>query len=223
MKHEPFWSLDDVRNAFTHPLPGAKAHYKVATESRIRELLSPLPPITKAASVLLLLYSVDGCLHFPLIQRASNPRDRHGGQVSLPGGSQKANELIQDTAFREAEEEVGVKSDKIIFIGQLSPIYVPPSNFLVSPCVAAINQRPHFCINADEVDELFEVPLSSLMNSASLRFGELELQDRKVKVPHFQLGSVNVVGATAMILSEFQMLLDATNRLLSTAVSAETA
>jgi 8-oxo-dGTP pyrophosphatase MutT (NUDIX family) len=155
----------------------------------------------------LLLYKYQDCFHFPLIRRMYNARDRHSGEVSLPGGSQDSNESIQETALRETEEEIGVVRDKINVLGTLSPMYIPPSNFLVTPTVAEIDYRPDFQCNRNEVAELFEVPLSLLLEPNCCQREQWELEGIKVTVPFYQTGSLKVWGATAMILSEFSMLI----------------
>ncbi len=163
-------TIEQIRAAFKFPLPGFEGQIKLAPEFRIKELGRPQPSNAKTAGVLLLLYKYQDCFHFPLIRRMYNARDRHSGEVSLPGGSQDSNESIQETALRETEEEIGVVRDKINVLGTLSPMYIPPSNFLVTPTVAEIDYRPDFQCNRNEVAELFEVPLSLLPRISQMNF-----------------------------------------------------
>ncbi len=200
-------TLEQIRAAFKRPLPGLEAQIKLAPEIRIKELRSPQPANARPAGVLILLYPHYGQLHFPLIHRTSNGHDRHSDQVSLPGGSQEANESIQATALREAQEEIGVTVDQINVVGTLSTIYIPPSNFLVTPTVGYVDHRPDFHSDTNEVAALIEVPLATLFDPASIRREEWELRGMKVEVPFYQIGMHKVWGATAMILSEFSMLL----------------
>lgn len=200
-------TLEQIRDAFKRPLPGLEAQIKLAPEIRIKELRTPQPLDAKPAGVLILLYPHRGQLHFPLIHRTSNGHDRHSDQVSLPGGSQEANESIQRTALREMEEEIGVTRDQINIVGTLSTIYIPPSNFLVTPTVGYVDHRPDFHCDTHEVAELVEVPLATLFDPASIRREEWELRGTKVEVPFYLIGPHKVWGATAMILSEFSMLL----------------
>ncbi len=200
-------TLDNIRAALKRPLPGLEAQIKLAPEIRVKELRTPQPVDAKPAGVLILLYAHQGQLHFPLIHRTSNGHDRHGDQVSLPGGSQEANESIQATALREAQEEIGAAIDQITVVGTLSTIYIPPSNFLVTPTVGYVDHRPDFHCDPNEVAELIEVPLVTLFDPASIRREEWELRGLKVQVPFYQIGTHKVWGATAMILSEFSMLL----------------
>jgi 8-oxo-dGTP pyrophosphatase MutT (NUDIX family) len=199
-------SLEDIHAAFKRPLPGLEAQIKLAPEFRIKELRTLQPSNAKPAGVLVLLYPHQDQLHFPLIHRTSNGHDRHSDQVSLPGGSQEADESIQATALREAQEEIGVSADQINVVGTLSTIYIPPSNFLVTPTVGYIDHRPDFHSDTNEVAALIEVPLTTLFDPNSIRREEWELRGLKVEVPFYQIGARKVWGATAMILSEFRML-----------------
>lgn len=90
----------------------------------------------------------------------------HSSQIAFPGG--KTDEGDADptaTALREAAEEVGLDSAFVQILGQL-PEYLTGSAFVVTPVVALV--RPGFTLlpNADEVADVFEVPLEFLMNPA---------------------------------------------------------
>ena len=131
----------------------------------------------------------------------------HGGQISLPGGSQEAGESLRQTALREAREEIGAACAQVELLGELSPIYIPPSNFLVTPTVGCVDQPPDFRCDPREVDELIEVPLSALFDRDVVKREPWVLRGATVEVPFYQIGPHKVWGATAMILSEFSMLL----------------
>ncbi len=131
----------------------------------------------------------------------------HSGQISLPGGSQEAGESLQETALREACEEIGAACAELDVLGQLSPLYIPPSNFLVTPTVGWADQRPDFRCDPREVAELIEVPLSALFDRNVMKREPWTLRGATVEVPFYQIGPHKVWGATAMILSEFSLLL----------------
>lgn len=91
----------------------------------------------------------------------------HSGQIAFPGG--KTDEEDSDaiaTALRESFEEVGLDSAFVQILGTM-PEYVTGSAFVVTPVVALI--RPGFRLipNANEVADVFEVPLAFLMNPAN--------------------------------------------------------
>ena len=136
------------------------------------------PEGLSAASVLVpLVQRADG-LHVLLTRRSEHLRD-HAGQISFPGG--RVEQVDADavaTALREAEEEVGLPRDAVDVIGQL-PHYTTVTRYVVTPVVALV--RPPFDLRLDafEVAEAFEVPLSFLMTPAHHRRHEFELQGER--------------------------------------------
>ena len=199
-------TLENIRAALEKPLPGLAAQIKLAPEYRIESLRATPPADARVAGVLILLYQHDGVWHFPLIRRAEDGLT-HSGQISLPGGSQEAGESLRETALREACEEIGAACADVEVLGQLSPIYIPPSNFLVTPTVGYADRRPDFRCDPREVAELIEVPLSALFDRDVVKREPWTLRGVTVEVPFYQIGPHKVWGATAMILSEFSLLL----------------
>ncbi len=199
-------TLDGVRAALQQPLPGLAAQLKLAPEYRVESLRAKPPAEARPAGVLILLYPHDGAWHFPLMKRVDDGLV-HSGQISLPGGSQEPGESLRETALREACEEIGAACAEVEAIGQLSTIYIPPSNFLVTPTVGYVAERPDFRCDPREVAELIEVPLSMLFDRDVVKREPWNLRGVTVEVPFYQIGPHKVWGATAMILSEFSMLL----------------
>jgi 8-oxo-dGTP pyrophosphatase MutT (NUDIX family) len=196
----------DLRAALARPLPGIAAQIRLAPEYRIESLRAAPPVDARAAGVLILLYLFNGAWRFPLMRRVEDGLV-HGGQISLPGGSQEAGESLRETALREACEEIGAACAGVEVLGQLSAIYIPPSNFLVTPTVGCVFERPDFRCDPREVAELIEVPLSTLFDQDAVKREPWVLRGVTVEVPFYQIGPHKVWGATAMILSEFSMLL----------------
>lgn len=200
-------NLEDIRAALQQPLPGLAAQIKFAPEYRLPGLRDDPPANARPAGVLILLYPYAGEWHFPLMRRVEDGLT-HSGQISLPGGSQEAGESIRETALREACEEVGAACTEVDVLGQLTTIYIPPSNFLVTPTVGQVEHRPDFKCDPREVAELIEVPLSTLFDPNVVRREPWMLRGTQVEVPFFQIGLHKVWGATAMILSELKMILE---------------
>ncbi|MBI5564229.1 MAG: CoA pyrophosphatase [Chloroflexi bacterium] len=199
--------LEDIRAALQQPLPGLAAQIKLAPEYRLSSLRNDPPANARPAGVLILLYAHAGEWHFPLMKRVEDGLT-HSGQISLPGGSQEAGESIRETALREACEEIGAGCTEVEVLGQLTTIYIQPSNFLVTPTVGQVDHRPDFKCDLREVAELIEVPMSTLFDPNVVKREPWTLRGTQVEVPFFQIGSHKVWGATAMILSEFKMILE---------------
>ncbi|MEO1653115.1 MAG: CoA pyrophosphatase [Bacteroidota bacterium] len=201
--------LDFIQNRLQSDLPGSEAHFKMAPMARVTNKSRFAPnEKTRNGGVLILLYPEGNKLYFPLILR---PEDTgvHSGQVALPGG--KRDEEDQDiihTALREAWEEVGVDVQRAQVLGQLSEIYIPPSNFLVSPTIAAIKERPVFNPSIHEVAQLILVDLEEFRYNNGKQMKEVTARYMKSTVPCYELNGHTVWGATAMILSEFLSILE---------------
>lgn len=200
-------TIDEVRRAMQHPLPGLAAQAAMAPPYRsdmIKQMLNP--PACKQAGVLVLLYPHDGQLYFPLTRRPDSV-EHHKGQISLPGGSQEGGESFSQTALRETEEEIGVDAGAVELLGPLSMMYVPPSNFCIYPFVGYAPRRPDFRLAADEVAELIQAPLDALLDPAAARMEDWEVRGQVWPIPFYQFGPHKVWGATAMILAELVEML----------------
>jgi 8-oxo-dGTP pyrophosphatase MutT (NUDIX family) len=142
-------------------------------ERRLRQsTAAPVP-----AAVLMPIVQREEGLTLLLTRRTAHLHD-HAGQVSLPGGRvDKMDASAIDTALRETEEEVGIDRRHIHVLGTL-PDYLTGTGFRVTPVVALV--RPPFELRADpfEVAEIFEVPLSFLMNGMNHQRRSLELPEQ---------------------------------------------
>ena len=187
------------------PTLGLKAQLKMAPPQRFGTMktLLAIPENVRYAAVMMLLYPIEGELHFCLIQR-SNYAGKHSGQISFPGGKKEEEDVdYWATALRETQEEVGVDSSKVTLLKQLSSTYIPPSNFYVYPYMAYVASRPNFIPEKGEVAQVIEVPLNDLLMEASMQERSITASySDEVVVPMFVFDSCDVWGATAMILAE---------------------
>ena len=170
----------------------------------------------RKSAVLVLIYPIDNDPHIVLMKR-SRDNTVHSQQVSFPGGKvEKEDKTLTDTALREANEEVGVDPKDVQIIGQLSKLYIPPSNFDVYPVVGYLDYKPNFITN-DEVDKLLEVKLSDLLDKknhassakATVGHGYQKIKHRdgnEYVVPCYYVNDEVIWGATAMMLAEFLSL-----------------
>jgi 8-oxo-dGTP pyrophosphatase MutT (NUDIX family) len=162
------------------------------------------PPLKSA--VLLLLYPKEGQLYFPIIRRPVY-NGMHSGQMALPGGKkEELDASLEQTAVREACEEIGICSSDIRILGHLTELFIAVTNIQVLPVVAFARHEPSFVLDAHEVDELFRIPLTDLLNPELKKRELWDLRGQEVEVPFYHLSNHKVWGATAMILSEFESM-----------------
>jgi 8-oxo-dGTP pyrophosphatase MutT (NUDIX family) len=201
----PHLTIEQIRTALRKPLPGPRAQATMAPRPRLLE--SPSGVESRKAGVLLLLYPLRGDLHLPLTVRT--PRlEHHSGQVSLPGGGREEGDAsLQETALREAQEEIGVNAKDLEIAGHLTPLYISTSRNTIYPFVACTPQRPDFRLDAREVAELLEVPLSLLLDPATRREEDWPRHGAILHVPFYAVGQHKIWGATAAVLAEFLALL----------------
>jgi 8-oxo-dGTP pyrophosphatase MutT (NUDIX family) len=159
------------------------------------------PPAPKEAAVLILFYPYNDEIFLPLTRR-TDTLESHKGQVSLPGGAREWGESLQSTALRETCEELNACPGNWQILGRLSPLYIPPSGFLVSPFVAYSPARPEFEPDPVEVAELIETPIAVLRDPGTVTREKWMLHGAPVDVPYYRICGHKVWGATAMVLSE---------------------
>lgn len=137
----------------------------------------------------------------------------HSGQIALPGGKLDASDANAiAAALRETHEEIGLSPDRVEILGTL-PTYITGTAFIVTPVVGLVEPGFTLVPNPQEVDDVFEVPLSFLMNPAHHRRHALEW-DGVVRewysMPYQDGGHERFIwGATAGILRNFYHLLRA--------------
>ena len=122
--------------------------------------------------------------------------------MSLPGGSLDAGEGVADCALREGREELGIPADRVEVLGQLTPLHIGPTNFCLSPVVAALAQRPAFEPHAPEVAEVIELPLDALLDPSNRSVETWRMRGVDRRVPFYAVGNHKIWGATAMVLGE---------------------
>jgi len=151
----------------------------------------------KAAAVLMPLFYERGQYHVLFAVR-SDEVNHHKGQVCFPGGTQEESDssLLQ-TALRETEEELGLRAEGIEILGELDDSITLTSNYVISPFVALIRHPYTLRTRGEEVKETFSVPLSFLMDEASVRPDHYA----------YEYEGHIIWGATAQILRQFIDLL----------------
>jgi 8-oxo-dGTP pyrophosphatase MutT (NUDIX family) len=120
---------------------------------------------TREAAVLVLFGPRNDFGEVVIIERASHLK-AHPGQPAFPGGRvEEGDSSLSQTALREAKEEIGLNPDSIEILGELPQLWIPPSNFKVTP-VLGWWHTPHeiTSIDANEVQAVYQIPLADLIN-----------------------------------------------------------
>ncbi len=188
----------------TVPLKGKISHNKImdlkVRANIFKEANHKVAP--KNSAVLCLVYPGKNDLaHIVFILR-KNYKGHHTGQIAFPGGKAEPEDYsAEDTALREAKEEVGIDPNQVKIIRKLSPLYIPISNYKVQAFLGYTDKYPVFKRQISEVEAIIEAPLIDF-----LRLPPVPIQkkyfDQTYKLHAFQTGNLLIWGATAMILSE---------------------
>ncbi len=208
MNFETFMAL--VPKLANSPLPGEESHLKMAPPER-RELMQNIDPASfnpRQAAVLALVFPKGERAALALIRRNSY-KGVHSSQIALPGGKiERDDASALYAALRETEEEIGVDRSLVQLVAPLSPVYIPPSNFSVSPFLAFCERSPVFIPDPREVSEIIEMPLEILLDQSSVQLKRMPTSySEAIDVPCFAFGPYHIWGATAMMLSELRDVL----------------
>lgn len=184
-----------------YPLPGHEEIVKKMSPNRMRLKGEP-NETTRRSGVLILFYPKGEDIYLPLILRPQYD-GVHGGQMAFPGGrAELKDKNIQATALREAQEEIGIKASDVKIIGNLTELYINPSNLLCQPVLGYINYRPDFYPDEREVAAILEAPLSDFVNPDTVQTRLVEARGYKFETPGFIIQEQIVWGATAMMVAE---------------------
>ncbi len=199
-----------IKEELLKPLPGEPAQKLMSpTVRNIRpysqdEFIDPIP-----SGVLVLLYQQgDDQVKFPLIQRPVY-NGAHSGQIALPGGKmEKRDASVIETALRETQEEIGINPKHVEILGKLSELYIWASNHTVTPVVGWLHEIPSFKPDPLEVAGILSADLNVLNPVNPVQTAELLVRNSfKIQAPYYSVEGQVVWGATAMMLSEFSVLL----------------
>jgi 8-oxo-dGTP pyrophosphatase MutT (NUDIX family) len=203
-----------VQSTFTLPTR-AEIVSRLAVSPPIEELLTSddlerQQEISKAggkpAAVLLLVVNHPGDPTVIFTQRTAHLAD-HAGQISFPGGRcEECDESPEETALREAEEEVGIERDRVEILGRL-PEYHTSTGYRVTPIVGWAEPPLTYRPDPHEVADVFEVPLAFLLDSGNHRYESAFFKGRMRKYWAMPYGERFIWGATAGMLVTFHRIL----------------
>ncbi len=202
MNFHNFGYIEFLNKRLQNELPGISSHIKMAmkVDNHLFRKFNPSPN-AKNSSVLILLIG-NYSLSVLLTLRSSKLR-HHNHQISFPGGRNEIGESNIDAAIRETYEETAISIDEGQIIGQLSDLYVPPSNSIITPIIASKDKLEIPKANPDEVEEIFTIDLHNLANDNNVKRTYIDIDGYKVDTPYWDVHpKVPLWGATSMILSE---------------------
>jgi len=193
-----------LKERFKEKLPGEEAHIRMAPLGRkpLNYYLS-LNIEYRSGSVLSHFYPINNEPYLLFIKRSDDGKT-HSGQIAFPGGKQDITDFdLQETALREAFEEVGLIANEVNVIGQLSNLYIPVSKFMVQPFVSYSNTQPVFKLSESEVQQVIPMSLKELANPEIIKTKRIKTFDGIIKdAPCYEINNETIWGATAMMLTE---------------------
>lgn len=156
----------------------------------------PLRQPGRPAAVLIPIIERPHSLSVLFTVRASHLK-HHGGQISFPGGKQEDSDPdLFFTALRETQEEIGILPHEVEIIGQL-PRYRTISQYEVLPFIGFVKSSFQLKLDANEVAETFEVPLSYLLDKNNHLIHWVNRKNQHYPVYFIPWQNKNIWGATA--------------------------
>lgn len=136
-----------------------------------------------------------------LLTQRSNQLKHHAGQIAFPGGKiELSDKNAEAAAMRETIEETGIQADYIVPIGRLND-YITVTGYRVTPIVATVSPVFSLSPSFDEVESVFEIPLSFCLNRYHYQRRIISQPLGKMRMTHFLPYEGGVIwGATATIL-----------------------
>ena len=201
MRSQDILSLFEKR--LKKPLPGFAAQsYMMPIPRPGHRDINTLDDDYIEAGILILLYLGPHRLNVLLTKRTDRVF-HHRDQISFPGGRREPHETLEETALREAQEELGIALETARVLGRLTPLFIPPSKYCVHPFIAAVEERPDFHPQSEEVAEVIEIPLDHLLDEENIHREVWTIRGLEVEVPFYEYQKHKIWGATAMVLAEF--------------------
>lgn len=187
-------------------LPGYEAQKRMMNINRPN--VAATPETARQSGVMLLLYPEAADIKLVLIERTDDG-GVHGGQIALPGGRKEDTDIdIVATALREANEEVNLDAATVKVLGQLSPLYIPVSNFEVHPVIVVCDTLPELRASEAEVARILYVSLQGIFSDKNdVEVHPSGMPNMTIRTVAYMMNDAKFIwGATAMILSELESI-----------------
>ena len=135
-----------------------------------------------------------------ILTRRAATLSAHQGEMAFPGGTVAPGEDELVAALREAEEEIGLAPSSVEVVGRLDRLVTATTGYVLAPFVGVLLGRPRLRLRADEVEQAYDVPLSSLLDESVFREERWDRPTPDRAIHFFELERDTVWGATARIL-----------------------
>jgi len=168
------------------------------------ELINLIEPTKyKKAGVLILLKKDIGSNEFRILfTKRSSKLSTHSGEVSFPGGMwEEKDTSLFDTAMRESNEEIGLKKKNVKDLGRMNYL-LSRHKVEVNPFVGYLENNQELIGNF-EIDEIFDVPVSFLLNNNNILYKEFKRNDLRISMPSWVYNGNRIWGLTALITADF--------------------
>ena len=137
-----------------------------------------------------------------LFTKRSTKVSTHSGEVSFPGGKwEEGDQDLYQTSLRESFEEINLNTPDVIKLGALHYL-ISRHNIEVNPFIGLLQKKQNFIAN-DEIEDIFSVPLSYLLDKENAIKNELERENTKLIIPSWVYNEQKIWGLTAMITADF--------------------
>jgi 8-oxo-dGTP pyrophosphatase MutT (NUDIX family) len=207
-----FADAADLLAVLPSPLPAGRAELiPTFTDGRLRPRLDPTSTARSAAVLVLVFPDPQGEARIVLTERLSYD-GHHSGEVSFPGGKAEPGDAdAAATALREATEEVGLDpvAAGVRVLGGLDEVYIPVSDFRISPIVAVAERAPALAANPTEVSRILTPPVSTFLPDAELELVERTIGTWPISYGGYRIDGLHVWGATGRILGQLGAILGA--------------
>jgi 8-oxo-dGTP pyrophosphatase MutT (NUDIX family) len=194
---------------FEGPLPDGPAELMpVFTDGRLRLRADPTPTARPSAVLALLFPDAERATRIVLTERLTYD-GHHSGEVSLPGGKSEPGDAdVVETALREASEEVALDAAAagVTVVGRLEDLFIPVSDYRITPIVAIAKRTPALVPNPAEVARILEPPLAAFLPDAPVEIVERTIRDWPLRYGGYRVDGLHVWGATARILGRLGAL-----------------
>jgi 8-oxo-dGTP pyrophosphatase MutT (NUDIX family) len=167
--------------------------------------MAPPFPGARSSAVLVLLHQGDDGAEVLFTRRPMHMRS-HRGEISFPGGGMDEGETPEQTALREAWEEVALRPELVTIHGQLDHMSTVARQSYIVPVVGTVAERPQLRPQPDEVDRILWVSIADLLRPGTYREELWGAAPLERPIYFFELDDETVWGATARMLHQLLRL-----------------